>query len=112
MTLALSADNLTKKIDLFKSLLLNVDINELHRQAKVDEVDIYVAEMMMNSGIELEKIWQQSHNRVNTQTKNLMKELDKIALELSKNKIKTVALKNAGIARAIYTNYASSPWVI
>ena len=41
-----------------------------------------------------------------------MKELDKIALELSKNKIKTVALKNAGIARAIYTNYASSLWVI
>ena len=109
LTLALSADKSDEKIDLFKSLLLNVDINELYRQAKVDEVDSHVAEMMMNSGIELEKIWQQSHNRVNTQTKNLMKELDKIALELSKNKIKTVALKNAGIARAIYTNYASSP---
>ena len=69
LTLALSADKSDEKIDLFKSLLLNVDINELHRQAKVDEVDSHVAEMMMNSGIELEKIWQQSHNRVNTQTK-------------------------------------------
>ena len=60
LTLALSADKSDEKIDLFKSLLLNVDINELYRQAKVDEVDSHVAEMMMNSGIELEKIWQQS----------------------------------------------------
>ena len=109
LTLALSADKSDEKIDLFKSLLLNVDINELYRKAKVDEVDSHVAEMMICSGIELESMWQSSYNNVVTKISNLMNELDRIASELSKNKIKIVALKNAGIARGIYTNYASSP---
>ena len=109
LTLALSADKSDEKIDLFKSLLLNVDINELYRKAKVDEVDSHVAEMMMYSGIELDRMWQKSYNSVDTKTTILMNELDRIASELSKNKIKIVALKNAGIARGIYTNYASSP---
>tara|TARA_X000000368_G_C23024048_1_gene709355 strand:+ start:594 stop:1772 length:1179 start_codon:yes stop_codon:yes gene_type:complete len=109
LTLALSADKSDKKIDLFKSLLLNVDVNELYKEAKVDEVDSHIADMMMNSGIKLEGIWQNSYNSVNVEITNLMNEIDRIALELSKNKIKIVALKNAGIARCIYTNYASSP---
>ena len=109
LTLALSADKSDEKIDLFKSLLLNVDINELYRKAKVDEVDSHVAEMMIYSGIELERMWQKSYNSVDAKTTNLMNELDRIASELSKNKINIVALKNAGIARGIYTNYASSP---
>ena len=109
MTLALSADKSDEKIDLFKNLLLNVDMNELYREAKVDEVDSHVAEMMMNSGIELERMWQKSYNSVDIKITNLMNELDRIALELLKNKIKIVALKNAGIARGIYSNYASSP---
>ena len=35
--------------------------------------------------------------------------LDEIALELKKNNIQIVALKNAGITKAIYKNHASSP---
>lgn len=109
LTLALSADKSDEKIDLFKSLLVNVDMNELYREAKVDEVDSHVAEMMRCSGIKLERMWQKSYDGTKTKISNLMNELDRVALELSKNKIKIVALKNAGIARGIYTNYASSP---
>lgn len=109
LRLALSADKSEKKLEKFRNVLKTVNIEKLYEEAKIDEVDSHVAHMLIEAGLPLESRWQNSYTVVEKRITNLMNELERIAIELSKFDIKIVALKNAGITKGIYTNYACSP---
>lgn len=109
LILALSADKSNEKIDTFKHLINSVNDDELYIQAKIDEVDSHIADMMIKSYITLSDKWRESYDSVDKRITNLMNELDRITFKLAESDIKIVALKNAGITRGIYQNNACSP---
>lgn len=75
-----------------------------HRLAQRNEVDSIVAHAAMRSlGPEnVPAPWKSAHDRVESRTGAYMAELDRLAALLATEGITVVALKNAGIARAVY----------
>lgn len=57
----------------------------------------------------INKKWLEASNNISNQINLYMNELDKLSYKLSQNGIQILALKNTGIARGIYKDYASSP---
>ena len=109
MNIALSSIKIEKKVIKLKSIWDLIDEKKLYHFAKIDEVSSHVAEVLKNTNIKYDPIWEIEYQRVENRIICLMNELENIAQLLSENNIKIVALKNAGIAKGIYNNYACSP---
>lgn len=109
LCLALSSEEIEKRSRDLRLLWNKIDEDDLFKKAKVDEVDSHVAWLMKISDIKLNRNWENSLTSVEERIKNLMIELENVAETFHDNKIKIVALKNAGIAKGIFKNLACSP---
>lgn len=59
--------------------------------------------------INIPSYWADAYNETSERIESYMKELDKISKLLADNNIEMVALKNSGITRGLYNEYAASP---
>jgi len=109
LCLALASNPTDEKKQKFQELYNVVDDNQLHKEAKIDEVDSHIAYLMKEYGILLDAKWGKSFNQVEERITNLMNELERVAVKLDEHQIPIVALKNAGITKGIYKNIPCSP---
>ncbi len=108
-TTALSAIDYNKKIDLLKKIWPKINEVELFDLAKNDEVACHIADALNKTDLEYLPQWNIEYEQVKNRIDILMDELEQIAVELKHAKIDIVALKNAGITKAIYRNHGCSP---
>ncbi len=93
----------------FISLWGRLDEIKLYNISKTDEIASQIAYLLRQCNINHEKCWDEEYDIVEKRIDILMSVLETVALKLKKNNIEIVALKNAGIAKAIYKNNACSP---
>ncbi|MDH3648124.1 MAG: nucleotidyltransferase family protein [Saprospiraceae bacterium] len=74
-----------------------------------DELGGHLVDKLLRWDLALDGSWLARYEEVAQKTQTLVNELDKVAELLSDKGISVIALKNAGIVRAIYPNHACSP---
>ncbi|MEZ4909311.1 MAG: nucleotidyltransferase family protein [Saprospiraceae bacterium] len=103
----------SKKTENQKSLLKQnfkkVDADRLFQEAKNDEITSHLIYALEESGIEYNREWKEDFIETEKRIVNLMNELENVAIHLKEKDINVVGLKNAGITKGIYINYACSP---
>ena len=109
LNLSLSGLKIEEKIIQFETLWSMVNEELLFRHAKVDEVASHIAYILKSSNLKYASYWDREYEEVNQRVSVLMHVLDEIGKKLKENDIEIVALKNAGIAKAIFKNNACSP---
>jgi hypothetical protein len=109
MNTALSSIEIEKKVIKFESIWGLIDEKKLYQFAIIDEVSSHIADVLKNTNIKQNTIWKKDHRKVEKRITCLMNELENVAQLLSEENIKIVALKNVGIAKGIYNNFACSP---
>ncbi len=81
----------------------------LYRTAEANEVVAHIGHAMRDLGVRLPNAWQASHDASALRMANMMRELDAVADAFYDAGIPLVALKNAGIARGLYSCQACCP---
>ena len=106
---ALSSIDIKDKVNFVKLYWSAVDENILFNYAVKDEVASHVASILKVGDFSYNSCWDVEYEKVENTINVLMSVLDDVASVLRKHSIEIVALKNAGITRALYSNYACSP---
>jgi len=109
LNLALSGVQIEEKLIQFEILWSRVNEESLFRHAQVDEVASHIAYILKSSNLNYASFWDKEYQEVNQRVSVLMHVLDEVGTKLKENNIEIVALKNAGIAKAIFKNNACSP---
>ena len=109
LNLALSGVQIEEKIIQFEILWSTVNEESLFRHAQVDEVASHIAYILKSSNLKYASYWDKEYEEVNQRVSVLMHVLDEVGTKLKENDIEIVALKNAGIAKAVFKNNACSP---
>lgn len=109
LNLALSGVQIEEKIIQFEVLWSAVNEESLFRHAQVDEVASHIAYILKSSNLKYASYWDKEYEEVNQRVSVLMHVLDEVGTKLKENDIEIVALKNAGIAKAVFKNNACSP---
>ena len=109
LNLALSGLHIEEKIIPFEILWSKVNEESLFSHAQVDEVASHIAYILKSSNFEYASYWDNEYKEVDQRVSVLMHVLDEVGTKLKENDIEIVALKNAGIAKAIFKNNACSP---
>lgn len=109
LNIALSADSIENKVNLLRNYWSKIDEKELFRHAKVDEVVSHVTCILKASSLQYDSEWDKEYEETDYRITVLMDVLEEVATKLKDNSIDIVALKNAGITKALYKNNASSP---
>ena len=109
LNLALSGAQIEEKLIQFEKIWSRVNEESLFRYAQVDEVASHIAYILKSSNLKYASFWDKEYEEVNQRISVLMHVLDEVATKLKENNIAIVALKNAGIAKAIFKNNACSP---
>jgi hypothetical protein len=105
----LSGVQIEEKLIQFEILWSRVNEESLFRHAQVDEVASHIAYILKSSNLKYASFWDKEYQEVNQRVSVLMHVLDEVGTKLKENNIEIVALKNAGIAKAIFKNNACSP---
>ena len=109
LCLSLSSDFEFNKKNKFVQLYKQVDKPDLYKEALQDEVFTHLAHLLLTYKLENKKNLQTSLNSISKKMNIFLLELNNIASEFEKEKISTIALKNAGILVGIYKNLYCSP---
>ena len=109
LNLALSGRGKDEKVIQLEILWSMVTEELLFRYAQVDEVASHIAYILKSSNLKYASYWDKEYEEVNQRVSVLMYVLDEVATKLKEKDIEIVALKNAGIAKAIFKNNACSP---
>ena len=109
LNLALSAKDINDKKTYLEKEWATVDQDKLFDFAKIDEVTSHIAIILKASDLKYDPKWDKEYEEVENRTTVLMDVLECVATKLKDNSIEIVALKNAGITKAIFKNNASSP---
>ena len=112
LNLALSGAQIEEKLIQFEKIWSRVNEESLFRYAQVDEVASHIAYILKSSNLKYASFWDKEYEEVNQRISVLMHVLDEVATKLKENNIAIVALKNAGIAKAIFKNNACSPMLM
>ena len=109
LNIALSAKDISYKTNYIEKAWNSIDEDKLFHFAKVDEVSSHVAFILKDSKLKYNSKWDKEYEEINHRITVLMDVLEEVATKLKENSIEIVALKNAGIAKALYINNACSP---
>jgi len=109
LNIALSAKDISDKTNYIEKAWNTIDEDKLFHFAKVDEVSSHVAFILKDSKIKYHSKWDKEYEEINHRITVLMDVLEEVATKLKENSIEIVALKNAGITKALYINNACSP---
>ena len=107
--IALSSKEIEDKVKFLEKEWTKIDENLLFEYAKTDEITSHITYILKDSNIGYQSIWNKDYEDVEKRISVLMNTLEEVALKLKDSRIDIVALKNAGIAKAIYKNNACSP---
>ena len=106
-SIALNHDEINEES--LTSLISKVHLNDLLEASITDEVVSHLVNMFHILNVTIPEKWAKYHWNVESRIKNLMDELEKVAIVLKAHNISVVGLKNAGINKGIYKNNACSP---
>ena len=109
LNFALSAKDINEKTNYLKKVWSTIDQDKLFDLAKIDEVTSHIADILKKSNLKYDTKWDNEYEAVDHRITVLMDVLECVASKLKDNSIEIVALKNAGITKAIFKNNASSP---
>ena len=109
LNLALSGKHIDEKVSQLKKLWNLNQEKALFQHAKVDEVASHIAYILNSSDLNYASFWEKVYQDTDQYITVLMTVLEEVASKLKENKIEIVALKNAGITKAIFKNNACSP---
>ena len=109
LCLALSGKHIDEKVIQLKKTWSLIIEESLFHYAQVDEVASHIAFILKSSDLKYASFWNKVYQDTDHCITVLMDVLEEVASKLKENKIEIVALKNAGIAKAIYKNNACSP---
>jgi hypothetical protein len=109
LNLALSGKDIEKKVAEIKSKWSLVNEQKLFKYAEIDEVASHIAFILKKTDIKFDSIWEEEYQKIDFRISILMDVLEEVASKLKESNIDIVALKNAGITKAIYKNNACSP---
>jgi hypothetical protein len=109
LNLALSGKSIDEKVSQLNKQWSLVKEESLFQHAQVDEVASHIAYILKSSDLIYASFWDKEYSKTDHCTSILMDVLDDVAHKLKENTIEIVALKNAGIAKAIYKNNVCSP---
>lgn len=109
MNLALSGVPTSEKVEILTEHWNQVNEPDLFKDAQVDEVASHMAFILKESNLEYASYWDEEYRTVDRRISVLMEVLDEVASKLKKSNIEIVALKNAGITKALYQHHACSP---
>jgi len=109
LNLALSGVPLTDKVQFLENIWGEIDEEKLFKFAKIDEVASHLAFILKESKLEHNSEWDNQYEETDHRITVLMDVLEEVATKLKDNSIDIVALKNAGITKALYKNNACSP---
>ena len=109
LCLALSGKHIDEKVIQLKKTWSLIIEESLFHYAQVDEVASHIAYILKSSDLKYASFWDKVYQDTDHCITVLMDVLEEVASKLKENKIEIVALKNAGIAKAIYKNNACSP---
>jgi len=109
LNLALSGKDIEKKVAEIKSKWTLVNEQKLFKYAEIDEVASHIAFILKKTDIKFDSIWEEEYQKIDFRISILMDVLEEVASKLKESNIDIVALKNAGITKAIYKNNACSP---
>jgi hypothetical protein len=94
-----------------KSLFEELGSNNLFKLCQHNKIESIAADSLIRC-IGVDKIpgyWIEAHKDMNLRINSYMKELDNVSKILTDNNVEIVALKNSGITRGLYEEYAASP---
>lgn len=109
MRLALSSEDAMSRKTMLGEYWKLINEETLFRSAKTDEVASHIAFLLKQTQLTYSTFWIEEYTDVEQRVTVLMETLEEVAEKLKQQNIKIVALKNAGIAKGIYQNYACSP---
>lgn len=109
LNLALSSKHIDEKIIKLKQLWSLIIEESLFQHAQEDEVASHIAYILKSSKLKYASFWDKVYIDTDHCITVLMDVLEVVASKLKENKIDIVALKNAGITKAIFKNNACSP---
>jgi len=109
LNLALSGKNLDVKVSQINYLWHLIDEQRLFQFAKIDEVASHITYILKASDLTYASFWEKDYQATDQRISVLMDVLEEVASKLKDNSIDIVALKNAGITKAIFKNNACSP---
>jgi hypothetical protein len=109
LNLALSGKDVSDKVLFLEDIWNTIDEDELFQYAKVDEVASHVAFILKASKLRYNSKWDKEYKEMDHCITVLMDVLEEVATKLKNNSIEIVALKNAGITKAVFKNNACSP---
>ena len=107
--IALSSNLIEDKVKEIESYWSEINEIELFNLALKDEVASHIAFILKSSDTNYSSFWDKEFLKIENRINVLMNELDLIGEVLYSNNIQIVALKNAGITKALYKNNACSP---
>ena len=109
LNLALSSKHIDEKVIKLKQLWSLIIEESLFQHAQEDEVASHIAYILKSSKLKYASFWDKVYIDTDHCITVLMDVLEVVASKLKENKIDIVALKNAGITKAIFKNNACSP---
>ena len=109
LNLALSSKHIDEKVIKLKQLWSLIIEESLFQHAQEDEVASHIAYILKSSKLKYASFWDKVYIDTDHFITVLMDVLEEVASKLKENKIDIVALKNAGITKAIFKNNACSP---
>ena len=109
LNLALSSKHIDEKVIKLKQLWSLIIEESLFQHAQEDEVASHIAYILKSSKLKYASFWDKVYIDTDHSITVLMDVLEEVASKLKENKIDIVALKNAGITKAIFKNNACSP---
>ena len=109
LNLALSSKHIDEKVIKLKQLWSLIIEESLFQHAQEDEVASHIAYILKSSKLKYASFWDKVYIDTDHCITVLMDVLEEVASKLKENKIDIVALKNAGITKAIFKNNACSP---
>ena len=109
LCIALSSDTEINKKEEFIRLYNGLNKKELNEEAITDEVFTHLSYLILKFNLSEDKLYVKALDEISLKMSKMLEELDQIANSFQKHDIITVALKNAGILKGIYTNKFCSP---
>ena len=109
LNLALSSKHIDEKVIKLKQLWSLIIEESLFQHAQEDEVASHIAYILKSSKLKYASFWDKVYIDTDHSITVLMDVLEEVASKLKEDKIDIVALKNAGITKAIFKNNACSP---
>lgn len=109
LNLALSGKQMSEKVSNLEKQWSLIDEKKLFVYAAIDEVASHIAFILKQTDLKYDSIWEEEYQKIDSRITILMNVLEEVASKLKESNIDIVALKNAGITKAIYKNNACSP---